>query len=95
MSITDVEARVDCDGCGKQFSVLLDTASGKKVYDEVIEQLHSGGSRGRVGEKGVVSYQQGLMLCPSCTRVVDAIGADDHLPTKQEIEETIGKALGV
>lgn len=72
MSVLDVIARCQCDRCGDLMRVEVDTAgtvAGWSVFDHV-EDAVRGGNAGA----GITSVQDEMMLCPQCTREVDAEG---------------------
>lgn len=91
MSITSIKAHFECDGCGKRFWVAMDAADKTSealpsVADLAEDDLRGGNPAD--GECG--SVQCDLHLCRDCTKLADAIGDDDHRPTREEILEATG-----
>lgn len=91
MAIKSIEARFECDGCGKFFAVGLDPADATNAalpsVADLAEDVLRGGNP-MTGESG--SVQHDLHLCRLCTHKADAIGDEDHQPTRQEILEATG-----
>ena len=74
MSVHKITATVDCDNCGKRFTVELDPADklpeGWSLWDEVEDAVRGGVATGNpMGES--TSVQDGKMLCAECTRERD------------------------
>lgn len=91
MSIKHIKAVFECDGCGKEFFVGLDCAEKTRPSLPSLADLAEDTLRGGnpiTGECG--SVQVDLHLCCSCTRKADAIGDEDHEPTRDEILRATG-----
>jgi hypothetical protein len=91
MAIKSIEALFECDGCGKSFRVGIDPADSTNAALPAVADLAEDVLRGgnpMTGECG--SVQCDLHLCRSCTGKADAIGEEDHQPTRQEILEATG-----
>ena len=91
MAITSIKAHFECDGCGDRFWLTLDPADATKevlpsIADIAEDTLRGGNPLN--GECG--SVQHDLHLCRKCTSKADAIGDEDHQPTRQEILEATG-----
>lgn len=94
MSITDIKAHFECDGCGKAFFVGMDCAeetgpSLPSLADLAEDTLRGGNPI--AGECGSVQFD--LHLCGQCTRKADQIGDEDHVPTRDEILQATGALL--
>ena len=91
MAVTAIKAHFECDGCGKNFFCEMDGANKTcwalpSVHDLAEATLRGGNPIS--GECG--SVQCDLHLCASCTRKADAIGEEDHHPTRDEILRATG-----
>lgn len=95
MGLKKVEAFIECDGCNKEFTVELDTGSDEGIYDNTIATLCDQLTTGSIGGNGFCTYQQGMMLCPECTKVADNIGNESYLPSREEIEQALNTYHGV
>jgi hypothetical protein len=96
MGLRRVEALIDCDGCGTEFSVELDHAevrTDSSIYDVVVDAVEDGMQRGTIGPKGLTSYHCDMMLCPVCTNIVDQIGNENYSPTREEIENALNQKI--
>lgn len=88
MRVNWIRAEVECDGCGKPFHVKMD--EGRTItrdidmMDVVADEVRAGYTPNG-GIIDTCSMQHDMALCPACTRKVDAIGDDDHEPTRDEI----------
>lgn len=81
MSIVEINATFSCDGCGAHFNVDLDNAAtlpnGWTLTELAVDAVRGG--------PVMSSVQDGMDLCAECTAVADAIGEEDHKPTRAEI----------
>lgn len=93
MSLLQLRALFECDGCGCPFAVPLDAArcsEGWSVMDYAVDAVRGGG--GQMLDS--TSVQADMHLCGSCTRIADGIGDDDdYAPTAEEIAEAVMKSL--
>lgn len=91
MAFKSIRAHFECDGCGTEFFVGMDVAdeTGEALPSlaDLAEDTLRGGNP-IIGECG--SVQHDLHLCRKCTSKADAIGDEDHAPTRQEILEATG-----
>jgi hypothetical protein len=60
---------------------------GWAVFDYADEAVTNGNA---CRDGGCSSVQDGLQLCPNCTRIADAIGDENHKPTRSEILDVLG-----
>lgn len=91
MGFKHIKAFFECDGCGKEFYVGMDAAEETSEASPSVADLAEDTLRGGnpvVGECG--SVQCDLHLCHECTGKADAIGDENHAPTRQEILEATG-----
>lgn len=91
MAIQHIKAHFECDGCGKLFTVGMDCADATRPVLPSLADLAEDTLRGGnpiTGECG--SVQDGLHLCRACTAKADAIGEEDHVPTRDEILRATG-----
>lgn len=93
MPVLKCSAKIECDGCGTIFEVVLDTAARfeNRPWDLMTLIEHSLGNPdgGFLGRK---------MLCDMCVQhVCDAIPDDDPQanPSPEEVEAILNKAHGV
>ena len=93
MSVVNAHATIECDGCGCQFRVDIDTAykptkwkieRGWSLFDEIVDTIRGGYCTVTAAPKhlrwanvGMCSVQDGKHLCPACTREADKEGDDD------------------
>lgn len=85
MSIVIIKATVECDACGKQFHTELHNDA-KLPEGWTLFELSEDYVRGGVcTEGGMCSVQADMHLCPACTTKADAIGDENHRPTRAEI----------
>jgi hypothetical protein len=88
MSIEAIKAIFACDGCDSRFEVELDNAA--TLPDGwTLTELAIDGAR---GGPLMSSVQDGMELCEKCTKVADAIGDEDHRPTRDEINAALERA---
>lgn len=88
MSVKDIKASIECDGCGQIFKVDIDTADTGCVMDLVVEAIKD--------DFLLSSVQHDLHLCQDCTRIADRLGLegdDEYQPTRDEILKAVG-AIG-
>lgn len=76
MSIELIKALFNCDGCGCQFSVLIDNAQkvpdGWDLYDIAVDAVRGSiGYQDRTQKQGSSSVQDDKHLCAKCTRAAD------------------------
>lgn len=97
MAILWIRACWECDGCGKQFTVDIDSAykppSDWSTTDIALDAVRGGFLVAPNGHRVTLtspSVQDGLVLCPDCTGIADEIGPEDHQATADEIREALG-----
>ena len=76
MSVIQIRATIECEGCGTEFSVEIDTASnlpdGWDLCDLAKDAVRgSVGYEHRLKSSGCSSVQDDKMLCGSCTDLAD------------------------
>ena len=91
-----VKAAIECEGCGKPFSVFLDPGDlddGMDIHDLAVEAVRNGDKSADDGS-GHTSLQSGLPLCRACTKIADEIDTPgDREPTRAELETALESAL--
>ena len=91
--VESVKANIQCEGCGNYFKLSLDPGrdwpAGWDIVAMIRETLLNGSTM--VGP----SYQADMVLCVSCTAAADAIGDEDHLPTRAEILKATADATAL
>lgn len=81
MSIVNCKAILQCDGCGIQFTVEIDTGSAS---------LASIWSHIKNNVSGAESYQGEHFLCHECTKLVDrAFANKEGEPSYEEVHEIL------
>jgi hypothetical protein len=95
----------ECDGCGKDFIVEIDTGwkpPAEWDFVDIARDAVAGGSQvtieplgkhhitTHVGLVDSCSIQHDMMLCKDCTRIADEIGDDNYQPSKDEILACLG-----
>lgn len=92
-----IRACWQCDGCGKDFQVDVDTGwtppagwctttiAEDAVRHGVIVPLKGHALMGHSS-----SVQHDLVLCGECTNIADSIGDEDYRPTRDEILQELG-----
>ncbi|ODN70192.1 hypothetical protein [Methylobrevis pamukkalensis] len=88
MSLRDITARFSCDGCGARFEGYIDPAWRTCEVLPSVFDLAEDAIRGF----GPGSVQADMHLCAACTRVADAIGDEEYLPTRDEIVAALARA---
>lgn len=104
MALKWMRACFDCDGCGKDFIVEIDTGQQYDSDDlmDIAENAVRGGDvvimkAGRteynVGSALICgsSIQDDMKLCPDCTQIADNIDSDN--PTADEIKHALEKKI--
>lgn len=97
MSILDIRAFCQCDGCAKRLTVQVDPAS--KTNEalpspfDVVEDMVRGGSACR-DDDGMTSVQAGKMLCSDCTRRCDNFLEEDRDLTPDEVQAALSSDQG-
>ena len=76
MSVNTITASIQCDDCGKNFRVSLDesarTPEGWTLFELAEDAVRGGVSTvDPIGQS--TSVQDGMMLCPTCTRERDIV----------------------
>ena len=91
-----VKASIECEGCGKPFSVFLDPGDledGMDLHDLAREAVVNGNKSADNGD-GFTSVQGGLVLCRSCTQKVDAYETPNDLaPTREQVEMALAEGV--
>ena len=101
MGVRVVKATIECDGCAKHFRVDLDAADDRPAewtwHDLVADAVRGGvACEGLKGESiGVSSHQGDKMLCPRCTKIVDAAFDENHTCTPDEVDAALNEHAGV
>ena len=92
-----IRACWQCDGCGKDFTVDIDTAwkppagwDTTAMAEDAVRHGHMVPEKGQHLYPDSSSIQHGLILCGRCTDIADKIGDDDHEATKAEILAELG-----
>ena len=90
-----IRASVECEGCGTHFEVSID--EGLTVPDgwdmiDVVDNAVCSGDTPKGGFLDSCSMTADMPLCPACTRKADAIGDDEHNPTREEVLQATAKA---
>lgn len=86
-----IRACWQCDGCGKAFTVEVDSGWRPPANWTLDEIAKDAVRHGRIpnSEKSS-SVQHDMVLCGDCTDIADAIGGEDHRATKDEIIAELG-----
>jgi hypothetical protein len=102
MGVIVIKATVECDGCGQRFRSDLDPGDNRPpnwTWHDLVEDAVRGGNQSEAMNGtsiGLTSVQGEHMLCPKCTRTVDAaFPDDDHKCSREEVERTLNNAAGV
>jgi hypothetical protein len=85
MSVLQVEAAIECEGCGAHFRVKVETGGniprGWDMMDVVKNAVRGGHTitpKGQVVDLAAsCSVQDDKMLCPKCTRETDAENTEE------------------
>ncbi len=92
-----IRASWQCDGCGKDFTVDIDSAWNPPAGWDTTKMAEDAVRHGKVvavnGNRLVgdsSSVQHGLVLCGNCTNIADDIGDDNHEASREEILGAIG-----
>jgi len=101
VSVLNVKARIQCDGCGTNFIVELDPEKmrpkGWSLSDEAVDAVRGGTyevPRGGCHVSGQCSVQGELQLCAGCTKIVDEHTPES--PTKEQIRDALDRhVIGV
>lgn len=93
MSILNVKATIQCDGCNEQFTVDLDRAKMLTVsIDDYVWEIVADSNGAMVGP----SVQGSHLLCEKCTKFIDNVyDDDDNPPTYDQVAAALNKRAGV
>jgi hypothetical protein len=95
-----IHACWNCDGCGKDFIVDIDSAwkpptdwDTTKMAEDAVRNGFIVPRKGQplIGHSS--SVQHDLVLCGECTSIADGIGEEDHQPTRDEIISELGARI--
>jgi hypothetical protein len=92
-----IRACWQCDGCGKDFVVDIDSAwkppstwDTTKMAEDAVRHGHVVPQKGGNLIVHSSSVQHDLVLCGECTNLADGIGDEGHQPTKAQILGAVG-----
>lgn len=92
MSIEKIVAHFRCDGCNEAFLEEMDPARSTCRELPTTYELAEDAIRGN----GFQTIQDGMHLCPKCTKVADNIHEDENKqPTSDEIKKALGAIGGL
>jgi hypothetical protein len=95
ITVIEIIASVECEGCGKPFAVSLRTdtklANYRDLPDAVKDAVRCGASVNSAA--GECSILHDLCLCGKCTSITDRIGSDDVDPSLEETIAALEAAL--
>lgn len=80
--LIEIRAKFNCDHCGKEFSVEIDSGSKPShewsIYEDALKgSLKYEGPKSRNGRLGSTSFQQNKHLCGVCTEEYDANSTEE------------------
>ena len=90
MVVRFIQAKIECDGCAKHFTVELDPADdvpeGWSLFDMVEDTVRGG---------LFTTVIAGKMLCKECNKIVDDAVPGDADPSADKLNEILNMATGI
>lgn len=92
MPVLWVKAKVECEGCAKEFEVKVETGEDIPAGWDMIDIVKDAVRACDLMSDEPSSVQADMILCDKCTKHVDAALDDDAKPTAEQIGAILEKA---